>query len=731
MARIQQYHSQISSQTGAPSPMSSPADFGVGMGDMGRSLEKVGDIADKAFADINAKKERDADLWRAQVVAEESVNWTKAIQESKISPEPGAPDLAEKFATETKSRMDELLQNAPTDTSRARLQTSLTTLYGDVVSKAVAFQAQAAAKESVGKVASISNSLENLVYLDPSKYGAANEQANALIDSLTIGYQDPSTGTARAYGLTKQAADQMKLDQQSNFASKSFEGRVDRAKTVQEVNGILSEIKGEQWQKIIPAQQYERLITNATKAGEQIAHKNDLIVLSDFNARVEAASRGLPVAAPNVAAISDPVIRAQKTREWNSARDYGVMVKQAETASPAELQTTFARLDAQASGGSPESMLAADNARQNLRRVVAQRNKEIEADPAGYVMQRVPQVGQAYQAYRDAESKVKPGDEASMLRATTARQEYFTETMAAQTRIGIPKDRVNLLSAQELAQTKSIIDNTDRTPEGAENAHRALVDTYSRYGKDYGNMVYRQLVEEKVISGVDVVAARMSDLDQQSAGVSLKRASAIGEKELLKLTNSEEKVKAEVERSVSQAMAPLAKTLATDVGGVKAATETADAARLLATYYVATKGMSVQDAVKQATNEVAVSKYHIVGSYRIPVRDHSTGAMLNPNDISAGASQILRDADKLDFALPRSLAGMKDPATRSAALASLKTYGSWSTTGQTEGGLTLRWQNGEAVMRADGKGPISFTWKELMDATNRSADVDNISIGGP
>ncbi len=831
MARIQQYQSQVSSQTGAPSPMSSPANFGAGIGNLGQSLDKVGETVEKTFNAIEAKKEREADLWRAQVVAEESVNWTKAIKESKISSEPGAPDLAEKFSKETSARMEELLKSAPTDASRSRLQTSLTTLYGNVVSNAVEFQAKASAAQSVGKVTGITNSLENLVYLNQSAYGEAVGQANSLIDSLTIGYKDPATGSARAYGLTKQAADDMKVAQQASFASKMFEGRVDKAKTTGEVNGILSEIKGEEWQKIIPPQQYERLITNATKAGEQIAHKNDMLALSDFNTRIDAASRGLPVAPPNLLAVSDPVVRAQKSKEWNSAVNYGRTVKEIETASPAQLDALYTRLSAQARGGSPESMVAADRAldvverkrsavaasnvgvavdvaatgapidpaaaRENIakmtdpiardraekalaaaeksgdlvrqakaipvsdvagvqaglagqvaatadpeaqkaaienlnvfNRALAQRNKEIENDSAGYVMRSVPQVGRAYKAYRDAEAGVKPGDEASMMKANVARQEYITETIAAQTRLGVPMGQVNLLSNDGLAQVKATIDSTDRTPEGAEKAYRALVDTYGVYGKDYGNMVYRQLVDNKIITGVDVVVARMSDQDQQSTGIDLKKAAAIGEKELLKLTPSEEKVKTEVDREVTAAMAPLFKTLSRNVGGVNAATQTADAARLLAIYSVATKGMTVQDAVREATNKVAMEKYSFVGSYRIPVRDHASGAMLNSGEISAGASQILRNADKLDVALPRSMAGLQGPEHRAAAMASLRAEGSWSTNAD-EDGLTLRWPRGEAVMRSDGKGPIRFSWKELMDATSYRADVDALVGGGP
>jgi hypothetical protein len=804
MARIQQYQSQISTQTGAPSPMSSPADFGAQQEYLSKSFDRTGEAIERAVSTIEAKRERDADLWRAQVVAEESVTLTKAIQESKISSEPGAPDLAEKFSQETKARMDEILKLAPTDASKAKIQAQLTGLYGGVVQDAVVFQAKASAAQSVEKVKGVLNSWENNVYLNPGAYGKALEETNSLIDSQTVGYKDPTTGSVRAYGLTKQAADELKTAQQGSFASKSFEGRVDRAKTIGEVNGILGEIKGEEWQKIIPPQQYERLITNATKAGEQIAYKNDMLALSDFNTRIDAASRGLPVAAPNLSAVSDPVVRAQKAKEWNSAVNYGRTVKEIETASPAQLDALYTRLSAQARGGSPESMVAADRAldvverkrsavaasnvgvavdvaatgnkideaaaRENIakmtdpiardraekalagavksgefvrdaktmpadqvpgtlsnlaaqasetsdpeaqkaaienlnvfNRALAQRNKEIENDSAGYVMRSVPQVGQAYKAYRDAEAGVKPGDEASMMKANVARQEYITETIAAQTRLGVPMGQVNLLSNDGLAQVKATIDSTDRTPEGAEKAYRALVDTYGVYGKDYGNMVYRQLVDNKIITGVDVVVARMSDQDQQSTGIDLKKAAAIGEKELLKLTPSEEKVKAEVDREVTAAMAPLFKTLSRNVGGVNAATQTADAARLLAIYSVATKGMTVQDAVKAATGKIAMEKYNFVGSYRVPVRDHASGAVLNHYDISAGASQILRNVEKLDVALPRSLAGLKGEGHRTNAMESLRSYGSWVTS-PNEDGVDLRWQNGEAVT----KNPVSW-----------------------
>jgi hypothetical protein len=783
--------------------MSSAADFGAGMEFLGKSFDRTGEAVEKFASVIETKKEREADLWRAQVVAEESVNWTKAIQESKISSEPGAPDLAEKFSQETKARMDEILKLAPTDASKAKIQAQLTGLYGGVVQDAVVFQAKASAAQSVGKVNSITNSLENLVYLNPGAYGESLKQSNDLIDSLTIGYKDPATGSARAYGLTKQAADDMKVAQQASFASKSFEGRVDRAKTTGEVNGILGEIKGEEWQKIIPPQQYERLITNATKAGEQIAHKNDMLALSDFNTRIDAASRGLPVAPPNLLAVSDPVVRAQKSKEWNSAVNYGRTVKEIETASPAQLDALYTRLSAQAMGGSPESMVAADRAldvverkrssvasanvgaavdvaatgapidpaaaRENIakmtdpiardraekalaaaettgdlvrqakaipaaeiagvqvglegrvaetadpeaqkkaiedlntfNRALVQRNKEIEGDSAGYVTRVVPQVDQAYKAYRDAEAKVKPGDEASMLKANVARQEYITESIAAQTRLGIPEHRVNVMSKTDLAQVEAVISKIDRKPEGAEDAYKTLIGFSQKYGNEYSNTAFRQLVEGNVLTGNDAVAARMSDPDQQVAAITLLRGAAMG-KDLYKLLPDETGTKKEISEAVNQAMAPLFQSLSGNLGGVGEATKTAEAAKLLATTMVAINGMTPQDAVKAATGKIAMEKYNFVGTYRVPVRDHASGAVLNHYDISAGASQILRNVEKLNVAMPRSYRGLVDDAKKNAAMDTLRSFGSWVTS-PNEDGVELRWQNGEGVT----KNPVSW-----------------------
>lgn len=716
MARIQQYHSQVSSQTGAPSPMSSPADFGAGVGDISAGLEKIGNEIEKTSDRIRVKEERDADLWRAKAVADGNVQWTQTLLEREQTAASGAPDHTKNLSTDFAKWKEEAIASAPTDLARKRLEIDLTRMQGTFVSKAMVFEAGSAAKAGIESARQTLGSYQNLVNMDPSRHAEALASGNEQIDALTAGSIDIATGKPRANGLPADAAVALKRTYASDLAYKMFEGRIDRATQSGQVNSVLSELKDERWMGTIDPNAYERLVGNATSAVKQIAAKNEQLSSTSFNTAIAVAETGNAVLRPNFEIVSDPARRSQYVKAWDNAIAIGDVARQAKTASPAELTAMSSSFQSGLSSSDPEKQYTAIKQQDMLARVVSSRNREIASDPAGYVTRNIPQADRAYKAML---SQNTPESQAS----------YIAEMKAGQIRLGIPSDKVKLLTSDQVEQYASTVSKADRTPEGAENLHKMLVSTHRQYGTD-ANLVFRQLVGDKAISGHDVVLAGMSDPDQSRAAVDLAKFSARGEKELLKLLPAEEKTKSEVQREVMTALLPLTGTLSRSVSGVESATRIQDAASLLAIGNVATKGMSIQEAVKDAVGSVAMSKFNVVGSYRVPVRDHASGAPLDHYAISSGASMILRQAEKIDFAPPKSRAGLPGEVTKENSLASLKAFGSWETN-ENETGVTLRWQHGEAVRRADGKGVVGFTWKELSDAgADRYAVEVNVQ-GGP
>lgn len=709
MARIQQYHAQISSQTGAPSPIANPADFGVGMGDVGKTLDKVGDQATRIFDALEAKKERDADLWRAKTVAEETVNWTKTFTERELTADLGADGHTKRAIDDLEKRKTEVLAMAPTEASRARLEIDLTRLYGSFTAGAMGFEAKSSAAKNLSDVKETAGLHQNAVYMDPRRYEEAKNYVFELADSL-------GAGPNRPYGLPPAAVAEQKRVFEADLTAKMFEGRVDRAKTLGEVNGVLSELKGEHWQKVLPPAQYERLVTNATNAGKQIEARNEQLAMSSFSAAIQVAETGTPTKRPNFEMVSDPARRAQLIKQWDGANAVGEIARQTKLTSPSEDMALLQKARAGTASSDPEAQLQALRQQDAIIKAVTTKRKLLETDPAAYAKDNVPSVGAAYKAYEAAPSE-------------KTRQNYVAETKAAQRNLGIPADQTTLLTGDQVAQYRAQMDSVPRTPEGAAQAHDILTGFHRDYGSGDSQLVYRQLAEQKVISGVELVAARMTDRDQRQAAVALLRANAEGEKELLKLIPSEEKAKPEIERQVGQAMMPLAATLNNSIGGVTAANDTAAAARVLATKYV-TQGMSIADAAQRAVKETATGKYNFAGAYRVPVVDHDTGKPLNHYDVSAGASRILRDASSINFALPRSMAGLNDKYTKDSAAQSLQSFGSWITD-EGERGLVLTWPTGERVTRADGKGPIRYTWQELLEASAGRADGLEPALGGP
>ena len=225
---------------------------------------------------------------------------------------------------------------------------------------------------------------------------------------------------------------------------------------------------------------------------------------------------------------------------------------------------------------------------------------------------------------------------------------------------------------------------------------------------DYWPSVERQLVhDDKLPGGLRVVA---SGMDAQSGGLlasTFRNPKFVEQsKEALGLTEAATK---DMHQRVQMEMAPLTATLRAQ-GDLEAESRLTDSAtRLTLTYML--QGFDMKEAAAKSAKEVALGRYSIKGSYRVP-------AGKDVNTISKGADNALFELtsspDKL--ALPQA-GGLSSEYIRQSYGSALRRDASW-VTAPDESGLML-YAAGKRVTLANGK-PVFFSWRELENESRKS-----------
>jgi len=244
---------------------------------------------------------------------------------------------------------------------------------------------------------------------------------------------------------------------------------------------------------------------------------------------------------------------------------------------------------------------------------------------------------------------------------------------------------------------------------------------------DYWPSVERQLVhDDKMPGGLRVVA---SGMDAQSGGLlasTFRNPKFVEQsKDALGLTESTFK---DMHQRVQTEMAPFTATLRAQ-GDLETESRLTDSATRLTMVYMQ-QGFDMKEAAAKSAKDVALDRYGINGSYRVP-------AGKDVNTISKGADNALFELtsspDKL--ALPQAN-GLSSEYIRQSYGAALRRDASW-VTAPDESGLML-YAAGKRVTLANGK-PIFLSWGELEKESRKSdkrsimnleSSLEDFGVGG-
>ncbi len=328
-----------------------------------------------------------------------------------------------------------------------------------------------------------------------------------------------------------------------------------------------------------------------------------------------------------------------------------------------------------------------------LEKAVQDDQRRRRDDPVSYLITKDPEVKSAFAAWAQSHDAGAARTYTTKLRAAAAaRGMAWSETAPAL----LPES-----TAKQLAWTIT----------NSENPADVIAQQSAAWGRDWP-AVERQLVQgNKLPGGLRVIA---SGMNREGAGL---LAGTFRDpkylttaREALGLTDADAKA---VRERVRDELEDFTHTLLTQ-GATATAAEFAESATRL-TYAYMQRGFGMKDAAARAAKDVALGRYHINGSYRVPQG-------VDPDAVAAGAENALvtLTENPARLALPTAK-GLSQEFVHTSAATTVRRNGQW-VTAPDESGLQL-FVHGVPVRDADGR-TIALTWEQLQEQAAAAGQVN-------
>jgi len=273
----------------------------------------------------------------------------------------------------------------------------------------------------------------------------------------------------------------------------------------------------------------------------------------------------------------------------------------------------------------------------------------------------------------------------------------------AQLANGIPESGIQYLNKTQVASIENAKPLLGTDPGMPEKFGDYITGLQTQFGKHWPQ-VYRQLKDEGVMSGGELVAAGMVGVNKLGTRNKLLSALAVSKDDMMKATTSDQRSHAL--DLAKAALAPLANTLAYTQGGVTAMADRIEAVNAIVLQASMNGQEDLTKVAEKAANDIAIGDYFFGKTYRVPVTEN-----LTPGSVAGALSRVLKtiNVDKL-LSIPESR-GMRIEDRKDAYLRNIQTAGAWVTNGN-ETGLLLVDGNRQPVIGLDSQ-PLTVTWGDL------------------
>lgn len=591
MPNIRPYEQQTGASGQIPGRTATADDFG---GQIGESLYGLGQAGIRAVKEVQAEDERrrveqerlrnkqkQDELLKGQVeIAKGRSQWLLWLDEESKKAPADAAGFTKRFNDEFTKYKDAALDSMTLPETKTAYEASLEGLRATLLDNAVRFESGARAQAKVNSVREGFAANENAVRADPALLPDVLAQDKQLLASMT--------GALPAAKL-----DELAIERSQKIYGATADGSLSALIAERHTPGLrsfLENLKTGDWKNRLSAPDYERVLSQ-TQQAIRVLESADAQALRDLVAervreRASGTNNGLSVAEaagdPKAARAITSAIEIGDARNAVKSVPFSEMVALANGAQ--ERLATSGNYDADASYA------------EALGQAIRERAQAFAADPAGYTIQNVPAVAQAFQAMRDAQF------------SPDAVADYRTRALSAQKDLGAPHQLPKLLPK---SMTDMLVAEISSLP--AEQVADRMEVLQKQYAPMWGE-VLGELQAAKVRPEY-VTLGRLTDPRQAHVRVAL--AEALKSDEIIRKNLAETDAK-DIDAAVEAAMQPYARTLAhLGANGQAALRGEIRSAQQLA-YLYRMQGASVNDAAKKAANGLIFDYYDTEGSYLAP-----------------------------------------------------------------------------------------------------------------
>lgn len=699
MPNIRPYTQQTGASGSIPGRAASPSDFG---GDVGESLVRLGQagiaavdqmrITDERQAAEARRREADAERLRNKAVQDESLRlgveiakgraqWLQWMADSQQTAPADGAGFTEKFNAEFNTYKEKALQAASFPETRLRYETDLEGVRVSLLDNAIVFEKNARAAAQVNSVRSAFAANENSVRADPPQSEGILAREMEMIDGLS--------------GIPQNKRDELKTERGQAIRAASVEGSLYALINAKYLPGLLefkNNLETGAWKDKLSPKAYEDALKTTSDAIRTLGGQATQAQIAALQERIrERQVTDNNLSPAEAAVIPDPVERRKAEGLIETSILIGNFSETLRTMPFAEARVYLAGVEAKVRepGGY-------DNDAREYEAAVAAYNKRVKAfldDPATFVQTNSPVARQAY-----TRLTTNPTPEAA--------QDYASAIVTEQKRMQPDLPPVIMTQAQ-MGQIKTQLAEIPTTPEGAEQALNLLQSQATLWGS-YWPDVSRQLVNEQVLSGPQITAARMVEPSRRSTARLLLEAANVGEKELRKQIDNPQ-LGTELRAAVNRQLAPLQIAMSYQRRGAKTYSNMADSVELLALKLMTMGENNTSKAVERAANGVIMQDFAFRGSYYVPREE-------DLKSVETGLKHATSLIPTRSLVPPTSLSGLKPDDIRAGMVDSLKSGGTW-VTNDTATGLVLTWPNISRDIVTVNEGgrvrPLEYTWAEL------------------
>ena len=451
----------------------------------------------------------------------------------------------------------------------------------------------------------------------------------------------------------------------------------------------------------------ERIIASAISRAEQAADEATRVAISADQELFKSLEGTLIEISDNVegAGVSDEQLDAFQTPEGRQAAEMAIarsedvaeirhFVENAPNNEIAKLFNEFL-----IAKDTPGDRVTDDENLTILLMLYEQRQRSIDADRNAYARRVNPAADAASLAFENDPS-----------------QENLTALVSAHTaaQVALGKDPrdVYLLGADEIAALKQQQRGLATEADVPEAVDEFIVGLERQYNKQWP-LVMKQLKEQSVFTGLDLIAAGMTRLDQAAARQELLVANAaIAENPNVYLDQLTTEQRTEIDDGVLAGLSGLRGTLGRIAGGPQASADRLYAAQVLVRSRVVNQRSSVEDAVTNVLNEIVLGNYEPIGegdTYRVPL-----SANISSSAVDRTLNQVLSLAMNFDrFKIPEN-DGLTLEQRRADFEAVVRDRGFWVTNGDESGVIFMDGAN--PIKQLDGS-LVEIKWEEMRGPT--------------